>query len=156
MLLAPEIIDFLAQPVVIILATRGPGFTPEIGRGVGVFAVDGQPMIDVAISRWQWPATVANICDNGWLAMTVSAPETYRTYQFKGRADLRPCDTACARAAEDYVDRALSMFATFQMPPAFAGNWLTLRDLAIARLSIDEIYVQTPGPQAGARAAGAV
>lgn len=154
MLLSADILDFLSEPVVIILATRGAGFTPEIGRGVGLFPLPGHPVIDVALSRWQWPATVANIEENGWLAMTVSSPETYRTYQFKGRAILHACDDAHAKGAAAYVDRALSLFAAFEMPPAFAGHWLTLRDPVIARLTIEEVYIQTPGPQAGAPAGG--
>ncbi len=152
MLLSADILAFLSEPVVLILATRGPGFTPEIGRGVGLFPVPGQDVVDIAISRWQWPATVSNLEENGQLAMTVSSPETYRTYQFKGPAVLRPCGSGEENAAAAYVDRMFAVFDTFQMPRTFAGHWLSLRDLTFARLTIAEVYVQTPGPQAGTRA----
>lgn len=142
-----DILSFLAEPVTIILATRGEGFTPEIARGVGVTAAaDG---VEVLISGWQWPATVANLRANGALAMTVSAPQTYRTYQIKGQAGLRAATEQDDAIAADYSERMLAMFEGLSLDRAFTGKWLCRRDLVVARLAVAEAFVQTPGPQAG-------
>ena len=57
-------------------------------------------------------------------------------------------DADIALAAR-YVRRMLDVFAEFDMTAAFSGNWMSLRDLMVARLTVAEIFIQTPGPQAG-------
>lgn len=147
-----DILSFLAAPVTILVGGRGAGFAPEIARGVGLCPGPGDDCIDVMISAWQWPGTVANLRDNGALALTVSDPRSYRTYQLKGTARLQPPTAACQEAAAAYVQQTLAMFDALAMPAGFAGHWLSLRDLVVARLTVEEIYIQTPGPTAGQRA----
>lgn len=154
MLLSDDITAFLADPVTIILGTRGDGFTPDISRGVGLSAAPGGEVVDIMISRWQWPTAVANLQANGVLAMTVSAPHTYRTYQLKGQASVHPATGADLASAAVYVHRMIDLFATLAMTEAFAGNWMSLRDVVVARLTVAEAFIQTPGPQAGQPAWG--
>lgn len=149
MKLPPEITAFLAEPVTLILATCGAGFCPDIARGVGVAVRDG--VVDVVVSRWQWPGAVANLDANGALALTASDPRSYRTFQLKGRAGLHPAGPADKALAERYRRRMLDLFASLSMAEDFAGKWLSLRDLVVARLWVAECFVQTPGPQAGRR-----
>lgn len=149
MQLPAEITAFLDQPVTIILGTCGAGFSPDIARGMGLALRDGA--VEVVISRWQWPGAVANLAANGALALTVSDPRSYRTYQLKGQASLHPAGAAEQALAEEYRRRMLDLFAALSMAEDFAGKWLSLRDLVVARLEVAECFVQTPGPQAGRR-----
>lgn len=149
MQLTADISSFLASPVTIILGTRGEGFTPDIARGVGLAVLPDAGTVDIMVSRWQWPVAVANLQANGALAMTVSAPQTYQTYQLKGQATVHPASDADIALAARYVRRMLDVFAEFDMTAAFSGNWMSLRDLMVARLTVAEIFIQTPGPQAG-------
>lgn len=147
--LTAEIASFLADPVTIILGTRGEGFSPDIARGVGLSALAGAPTVDIMISRWQWPAAVANLQTNGALAVTASCPRTYQTYQLKGLATIFPASDAEVFVATRYVRQMLDVFAEFDMSEDFSGKWMSLRDLVVARLNVAEIFIQTPGPQAG-------
>lgn len=154
MQLSADINSFLADPVTIILGTRGDGFTPDISRGVGLSTAPGGETVDIMISRWQWPKAIANLQANGVLAMTVSAPHTYRTYQLKGQALVHPATGADLATAASYVRRMIDLFATLAMTEAFASNWMSLRDVVVVRLTVAEVFIQTPGPQAGQPASG--
>lgn len=153
--LTADISSFLAEPVTIILGTRGEGFTPDISRGMGLSVLPDSESIDIMVSRWQWPMAVANLQANGALAMTVSAPQTYQTYQFKGQATVHTASEADIALAARYARRMLDVFAEFNMTAAYSGNWMSLRDLMVARLTVAEIFIQTPGPQAGQMAGAA-
>lgn len=118
--LSPDTCAFMARPVTLILGTGGPGFTPDIARGVGLI-VSGATL-GVLVSEWQWPRAVANIRANSALALTASDPRSYRTYQVKGPARIdMPAPDELALAA-DYVRRMLDLFQALSMSAGFAGR----------------------------------
>jgi len=91
--------------------------------------------------------------DNGQLALTVEEFPSHETYQFKGRflrhRPIVAADLAIVeRARERFVrrlkslltDHPLSALSDFIPPPALAVEF-----------EVRDIFVQTPGPGAGAR-----
>ena len=90
---------------------------------------------------------------NGELALTVEAFPAHETYQFKGRyVSHRPAlhdDFAiAARIRERFVKSMRTVFPA--LPEPFAGAFTSQPAFAVA-FEVSEIFVQTPGPGAGAR-----
>ena len=96
---------------------------------------------------------VESLQDNGELAVTVEDFPTHETYQFKGRyLRHRPVQ----REDIDIVDRIRERFMKSlrrvyaAVPEGMAGAFVAKPGLAV-EFAVFEIYVQTPGPGAGAR-----
>jgi hypothetical protein len=96
---------------------------------------------------------VESLQDNGVFAVTVEEFPSHETYQFKGRylrhrpaqpADVEIVDRIRARFVKAlrplYVDVPEALWKAFIQPPSLAVEF-----------EVSEIYLQTPGPGAGAR-----
>lgn len=96
---------------------------------------------------------VESLEDNGELALTVEEFPSHETYQFKGRYlrhrsvkhdDIDIVDTIRQR----FVKRVRSIFG--EAPPELWNAFIIQPCLAV-EFEVLEIYLQTPGPGAGAR-----
>jgi hypothetical protein len=150
MRIGAELARFLEGPVMIILGSVDPAGRPEVGRAVGARVVAPQGRVDLVVSAWQWPGTVANLRATERLAATFSRPADYETYQLKGRAALRHADEDDLRLAEGYRTRTQAALEALGLSPGLADHWLAARDPVVLRLGVEEVFVQTPGPRAGA------
>lgn len=140
---------FVAGPVLMTLATRDSANRPMIARGLGV-RPEGPDRLRVGFCVRLWPETAANLLDNGWLALVVVDPVSYRTFQFKGRARLLPPSAGDAAFAAEYGARTLAGLGENGMPSAQIAHWLRAEELAVAELAVERMFEQTPGPRAGA------
>lgn len=146
----PDFLDgFLRGPTMILVGSRNAANIAEVGRAVGVWIGPGASELDLLISRWQWPDTIANLVQNGASAVTVSRPTDYTTYQFKGRATLKDPVAEDLMLAAQYIRMMSDCLVGLGVERAVMASFLCDRDLLFARLSVDEIFVQTPGPSAG-------
>ena len=109
----------------------------------------GADACDLVFSRWQWPAIARDVVASGRLALTASRPSDYVTYQLKGRAELCEAGAEAAAVAREYCASVAETLGGQGVPEWMVARWTIDRDLAVARLRIDEAYVQTPGPRAG-------
>ncbi len=96
---------------------------------------------------------VESLQENGELALTVEDFPAHETYQFKGRyVRHRPVQ----REDIDIVDRIRERFMKSMrtvfpvVPEGIAGAFISKPALAV-EFEVSEIYLQTPGPGAGAR-----
>lgn len=140
---------FIEGPVLTTLATRDVENRPMIARGSGGRIPTAPHRVEIAISAWLWPETIANLRDNGALATTFVDPESYRAFQLKGRATLRAADADDCSRAGAYVVQVGQRLADLGVERSAIGFWLTARDIVIATLEVDRIFEQTPGPRAG-------
>lgn len=145
-----DVARFIDGPVMMTLATRDAGNRPMIARGSGGHVPAARDRVEIAISAHLWPETVANLRENGALAATFVDPASYRAFQLKGRATVRPPAPDERARAEAYVARTEAVLADLGVPRPAIRYWLTARDLVIASLAVDRIFEQTPGPRAGA------
>jgi hypothetical protein len=96
---------------------------------------------------------VESLEDNGEVALTVEEFPSHETYQFKGRyirhRSVQPADVAIVDRIRDrfvrgirhvYSDAPQQLFNAYIQQPAVAVEF-----------EVQEIFVQTPGPGAGAR-----
>jgi hypothetical protein len=91
--------------------------------------------------------------DNGQIALTVEEIPSHETYQFKGRYLRR-------RAVEpvdlEVVERTRERFVRGMHPiypdvPLFILRSFTYKPSLAVEFEVREVYLQTPGPGAGAR-----
>jgi Pyridoxamine 5'-phosphate oxidase len=151
MKLSDEIRHFVASPVMIIVGTRDEANRPAIGRAVGA-RIDADHGIEVVLSSWQWPETIANLGANGQAAITFARPSDYVSYQVKGAARLRMAEEADHDLVRRYQANILALFDGLGVTDELVRPWLVERDPVVACLAVSEVYVQTPGPKAGTAA----
>ncbi|PZQ50378.1 MAG: hypothetical protein DI556_07425 [Rhodovulum sulfidophilum] len=149
MRVSEDLAGFIEGPILMTIGTRDAANRPMISRGTGGRAWDDRAGVTVAISDWLWPECVANLRDNGMIAITFVRPDTYEAFQVKGRAEPRPPTADERLRAADYIRRATVMLRGLEIPPALIATWLTDRDIVMADLTVDRVFEQTPGPRAG-------
>lgn len=148
MKLDDELLEFVSGPVLLVVGAADAARRPAIGRGMGVRVGDGD-QIDVMLSRWQWPDVVRNIGASGRLALTAARASDYVTYQLKGAASLREAGADDLECARRYWLAITEVLGQSNVPAYVPGQWTPDRDMVAARLSVAEVYIQTPGPNAG-------
>ena len=122
---------------------------PSAGRGIGFQVLEDRETVDVVFSAWQWPRLEASIRQTGRLAVTFVHPSDYVTFQVKGSAAIRATGDDDLARADRFMADARGELEALGVPPAIIAPWLTAREARVVRLGVSEIYVQTPGPQAG-------
>lgn len=145
-----ELAAFLAGGNSIVVATRNAALEPHATRACGL-RVLGRERIAVLLPRATSAPAIANLKDNGDIAVCVSAPRTFRTFQLKGRhlgvTEGSPEDLLLSeRQLREFGDAILQ----FGMSRAKARN-LWLFESWCVDVQVTSVYAQTPGPGAGAR-----
>jgi pyridoxamine 5'-phosphate oxidase-like protein len=140
---------FLESPVMIIVGSCDDGLMPQIARAAGAIVDRGKGSIDLIVSGWQWPQTIANVRRNGRLAVTFARPADYVSYQVKGRAAVIPVSTAHRQCAQNYIEAMTRTFVGLGLDRAVAAPWLVDLEPQVLRLAVEMIFVQTPGEKAG-------
>jgi len=153
MRLDDELVEFLEQPLMCIVAATDRDGRPAAGRGIGVDVLEDRETIDVIFSGWQWPRLETAIRETGRLAVTFVSPADYVTFQIKGIASLRDTAPDDLGRADRFIGAATGKLESLGVSPGIIAPWLTAREARVARLGAREIYVQTPGPHAGMSAA---
>lgn len=155
MKLGSDLATFLSSPVMIILGTCDTRHRPDIGRGVGARVDSEAGLLEVILSAWQWPGTVANIRDNGRAAITFARPNDYVTYQVKGPAQIADPDPQALTLSTRYINKVTDVLCELGLERRLITDWLTQRDAVIIRQTIESVFVQTPGSKAGSLIASA-
>ena len=140
---------FLESPVMIIVGSCDDGLLPQVARAAGAVVDRATGHIDLIVSGWQWPQTIANIGRNGRLAVTFARPADYVSYQLKGRAAIIPASVAHRQRAQYYIEAMTETFAGLGLDRTVAASWLVDLEPQVLRLAVQTIFVQTPGEKAG-------
>lgn len=140
---------FLESPVMIIVGSCDDGRIPKIARAAGAIVDRAKGSIDLIVSGWQWPQTIADVRRNGRLAVTFARPADYVSYQVKGRATVIPASAAHRQCALHYIEAMTRTFVGLGLDRAVAAPWLVDLEPQVLRLAVETIFVQTPGEKAG-------
>ena len=98
---------------------------------------------------------IASLEDNGQIAVTIGEHPTHETYQLKGQyASHRAVTPEDLVLAARFRERFVRAYRS-EIPPgiseAFAGAVAVPDPAVVVDVDIREVYLQTPGPGAGAR-----
>lgn len=153
MRLDDKLLDFFNRPLMCIIAAADSAGRPSAGRGIGFHLLEDRETIDVIFSAWQWPRLEPCITQAGRVAVTFVSPPDYVSFQLKGFAAMRETEPADLQHADRFITAATDELEALGVSRRLIAPWLTAREARVTRLSIREIYVQTPGPLAGMLAA---
>ncbi len=149
-----KIVRFLEQRANVAFAgTRDRDLVPH-GHRVSGWRVDADGGTLTALVPEQSAAhLVESLEDNGQFALTVEESPSHETYQFKGRylrhRPLQDDDVETVdRIRERFVKNLRPIFADL---PEHALEAFVLKAHVAVEFEVIEIYLQTPGPGAGAR-----
>jgi hypothetical protein len=151
MVIDAELASFMESAVMIIVGTCDNALRPQIGRAVGAIVDRATGGVDLIVSGWQWPETIANVRRNGRLAVTFARPSDYVSYQVKGRATVITAAASDRACAARYVRAMTAILVGNGLDVRVTAPWLVDREPVALRLVAEMIFVQTPGDRAGQR-----
>ena len=151
MMMDADLANFMESAVMIIVGTCDDALRPQIGRAAGAIADRATGGVDLIVSNWQWPETIANVRRNGRLAVTFARPSDYVSYQVKGRASVVPASAAHRADAARYCEAMTATLVGNGLDARVTIPWLVDREPTVLRLAVEMIFVQTPGDKAGQR-----
>lgn len=147
-----ELAVFLEEPVMMVVAACDAAHTPSIARALGARLQPEGGMVEIAISRAQWPEVVRNAVPGTPIAITFCRPADYRSYQVKGLVEAAgPASRDEQARAALYRDEMSAVLMGLGVERRQIDHWLPAGDLFTIRLRVEDAFAQTPGPEAGAR-----
>ncbi|MBX3459102.1 MAG: pyridoxamine 5'-phosphate oxidase family protein [Planctomycetes bacterium] len=142
-----ELKRFLEGGYVCTVATRDANLRPDWGHGVGVRVLGSRAV--VYLCTHTSGRSIANIRDNGQLALVICEPMTHRTIQLKGSAvATRALDSADQAFAATLAQMARESIVVVGIAPHLAARW-NFDDLLAIEFEVTGVFEATPGPKAG-------
>jgi hypothetical protein len=136
------------------LATRDAQNRPEAAEAV-VLELDAESGIaEVGVNVRFVRNTLANLRDNGRVAVVISrAWDDHRSVQVKGRCLEVTGPVVDAERVAPRTEVLAKVLVTFGLPQDVADDFRTIRHdpYYLVRVQIEEVFDQTPGPNAGRR-----
>jgi hypothetical protein len=155
-LLSDQIRAFLESGVAVVVGTRDAKLLPETTRGWGPIA-EANGIIGVCIPLPAGQKTLENLSDNGKIALALGSPINYEQLQVKGHCveiiEANESDVARVGRHREEFARACEGIGTLRS----TTEQLFLREvdnppvLVKIRFQPEQIFDQTPGPNAGVR-----
>ncbi|SJZ94760.1 Pyridoxamine 5'-phosphate oxidase [Consotaella salsifontis] len=150
----PDLAEFIASPVMIVIGTRDRANRPDIGRGIGAWTTADATGLQIIVSAWQYGGTIDNLRSNGAAALTFVRPSDYVCYQIKGRASIGEIGPAGLALSARYIAAMSEALARLGVAPEMSGVWLASREPTLFQVTPEAVFLQTPGPGAGTALAG--
>ncbi len=136
-----------------LVGTRDEALRPDAVRAVGVRVWPGASRLTVYLAVATSTRAVANARATEQLALTVSHPPTHRTYQIKGAVrEVREAASEDRTLIDRYIDDFADVVAGVGLPRHITRR-MTVWPAFALDVDIAEVFVQTPGPDAGSRMA---
>ncbi|ABC82816.1 hypothetical protein Adeh_3047 [Anaeromyxobacter dehalogenans 2CP-C] len=158
---APSVISldlsaFLESGVSILLASRDARLLPDCVRAVGARVEAGGAELTVLVPEASAGRCPGALRESGRVAVMFSRPTDHQSIQVKGQvAALAPATAEERALVERYTCALARELALVGVPPRLTLRVNRWPCLAV-RLRVDGLFVQTPGPGAGAPLGSAV
>lgn len=148
-MLPEEHVTFVESGVSVLVGTRDSGMRPFGMRAMGVKVHSDRKTLTVFIPNPTGEKTLANLRDNGRIALTFTRPYDHRSMQLKGAAlSLRETSEEERPFLESYVEGWARHLELVGLPRAI-GSRLTYWPATAVDVRIEASFHQTPGPSAG-------
>ena len=154
-MIGAELKEFLESGISVLVGSRDRLLVPEAIRGFGLrVEADGRELVVFVPDAWGG-RTLANLRDNGRIAVGAARPRDHRSVQIKGSVvEIRPGDDDDRALLEGYRERLVDHFGAIGFPPRILHR-LAAWPCHAVRLAVEALFEQTPGPRAGTPLAGA-
>jgi hypothetical protein len=148
-MLSEEHVRFVESGVSVLVGTRDARMRPFGIRGMGVKVHADKKTLTVFIPNPTGERTLADLHDNGRIALTFTRPIDHRSMQLKGKAiAFRPATEEERPLLESYVEGWARHLEIVGLPRAI-GSRLTFWPATAVDVTIEASFHQTPGPSAG-------
>lgn len=145
-----DLVAFLESGISVLVGTRDARLVPEATRAVGARVEGGRAELTVLLPAATSAAALANLRDNGRIAVCFSRAFDHRAVQVKGRAvEVRDAEASDRALVERYRAALADEWGRVGVPPR-ATLRLAHWPCVAVRLRVEGIFLQTPGPGAGA------
>jgi hypothetical protein len=152
--LSAEVASFITSGLSVLVGTRDERLVPESTRGVGVRVEAGGAELTVFLAAATSARALADLRANGRIAVCFSRAADHRSIQVKGPVvSIRDGDAADRADVERWVEALGRGWQEIGIPLAVSRRLARWPAHAV-RLRIEEVFIQTPGPGAGAPLAG--
>ena len=151
--LPEDLAEFLEGGISILVGTRDAGLQPATLRAMGA-AVDARGgRVTLYVPEATAERTIANLRDNGRIAVTFSRAVDHRSIQVKGTgAAIRRSGEQDRHIQERYLSRLVEGLSLVGFPAEAIRRASYWPSFAV-EIDVTELYEQTPGPRAGTRLA---
>lgn len=151
MRLSEELAEFIESGVSMLVATRDAALRPHVLRAVGAVVGRDRTSLTVYLNREVAQRALANLRDNGKIALTTSRPYDHRGVQIKGSMLGVRDGTEHDRAPQErYLAGFVEALYIVGLPRALMRQLRIFPSVAVT-FAVEDIFVQTPGPGAGRR-----
>ncbi|WP_242356963.1 MULTISPECIES: pyridoxamine 5'-phosphate oxidase family protein [Anaeromyxobacter] len=145
-----QLAGFLESGVSVLVATRDARLSPDALRAMGVRVERGGAELTVFLPAATSREALANLRDNGRIAVCFSRAADHRSVQVKGRAvEVGEAGADERERVERYLDALADAWGVIGIP-ARATLRLAHWPCHAVRVRVEGVFVQTPGPDAGA------
>lgn len=146
----PENLASLLEGLVAVhVATRDASLVPDEVMGAAAILEPDGSLLTVYVPVATSATCLANLRENGAIAVVLSEPLTHRTLQLKGRAtSIRPAREDEREAVERHAAGFDAQVVAIGLPPA-AVRRRTRWPCHAVTFPVAGVYEQTPGPRAG-------
>jgi hypothetical protein len=152
--LGPELIAFLEQGVSLLVGTCDASLTPHSLRATGVRVHDDHRHVTLYLPEVTSRNTVTDVAANPRVAVLASQPLDHRSFQLKGAVTrVGPAPDEARPLVEEYLAGFARVLELVGMPYEVVANLSHWPSVAL-EFRVEELYLQTPGPGAGARLSG--
>jgi hypothetical protein len=149
--LPADLVEFVESGVSVLVGTRDSQLRPQATRAFGATVHEGRKGITIYLLESVSRVTLADLRDNGEVAVTFSRPIDHRSIQLKGRViDIEPTTEAEQRVQERYLAAWVEHLFVVGLPRGI-GRRMQLRPSFAVRIALHALFHQTPGPDAGRR-----
>jgi hypothetical protein len=147
--LARELPRILEGHDAIAVGTRDAALRPSCSMAAGVaFSADGS-QVTVYVPEATGIQTLADLADNGMIAVVFEDIPTHHTIQVKGRViEMRPAAEDERAIVERWIGGFLAKVEAFGGPPSVVRKKRRWPCRAVT-FSVGDVFEQTPGPKAG-------
>jgi hypothetical protein len=152
-----KIIRFLEERANAGFAGTRNGNLVPCGHRVSGWQIDaGGRTLTAFIPESSATRLLENVLDHDPIALTFEEVGTHETYQVKGRylshRPVRPTEIEITNRARERFAKGLQSLFHDEQVTALVKAWVPTPSLAV-EIEVHEVFVQTPGPGAGARIA---
>jgi len=148
--ISEELTAFVESGVSIQVGTRDHRLFPECVRAYGARVERGRREVTVFLPDATAASTLANLADNGRIAVCFSRIEDHRSIQLKGKVvAVAPATPDDRPIVDRYRGEFVKNIAVIGLPPRISLR-LNAWPCRAVRFRVESLFVQTPGPGAGA------
>jgi hypothetical protein len=149
--LSEELAEFVEGGLSMLVGTRDATLRPQVDRAVGAFVCPDRETLTVYLNKVLAAKAIANLHDNGRVALTLSRPYDHRSLQIKGQlVSLRDGTEEDRIKQERWLAGFVEHLYIVGLPRSVIRNLKVFPSVAVT-MGIEDIFVQTPGPGAGRR-----